>query len=192
MRESRLRVCGTLALLLLLGIVAGVAGQAEQQNGAGAVLRSITTETDSAAPSMANGARNAVTLVGAGQAGPDLQNATGARLYLGHPNPLPVDAPRLDTGRGALACVLKVDAQCKIHWAGWRSLLAKVAVTFLFAFMVRVSGFSVEVMLPGLADKAVVGVRDNRLTGPSLADRMEPDRANASPPGPGGDPPGPP
>ena len=83
-----------MALLILLGVVAGVVAWAEQTNNAGGVLRAVTTETDSAAPSLVNAAQCTATLAGAGQASPDLQNATGARLYVGHLDPLPIDTPK--------------------------------------------------------------------------------------------------
>ena len=85
----RVLTLSALALLMLLS----VAGWAEQQNGAGGVLGSITTETDSAAPSLSNAANATAALAGAEQAGADLQNATGARLYIGHLDPLAIDTP---------------------------------------------------------------------------------------------------
>lgn len=83
-----------LALFLVLSALIGTLALASQQNGAGGVLRSISTEADSGVAAFQNTASATVSLAGTDQAGLDTVNTVGAHLYAGLLDPLtPIEPP---------------------------------------------------------------------------------------------------
>ncbi|HNY27923.1 MAG TPA: hypothetical protein PKH31_11145 [Candidatus Sumerlaeota bacterium] len=82
------RRTAVLALFLVLSGLVGTLTLASQQNGAGGVLRSISTESASAVPALTNTAGATLLLAGTDQASVDTANGTGAHLYIGLLDPL--------------------------------------------------------------------------------------------------------
>ncbi|HPS01392.1 MAG TPA: hypothetical protein PLA90_07605 [Candidatus Sumerlaeota bacterium] len=86
-----------LALFLVLSGLVGTLALAGQQNGAGATLNMISTESASAVPRSANTSGGTLYLAGTDQASLDTANGSGAHLYIGLIDPFgasdPVDQP---------------------------------------------------------------------------------------------------
>jgi hypothetical protein len=82
-RNTRRRTVLAAFFLILSALVGTLALAGQQQNPAGGVLRSISTESASAVPQAQNPAGGTLLLAATDQASLDTTNAAGAHLYVG-------------------------------------------------------------------------------------------------------------